>query len=163
MIVTIGVDTGLRGACVPLFDGIPQRDMVVRAKTYQIATTSVSKTRLDVNALHDDLFGWGFVHEATVFIEDPNMMIKNGATRLKTQFETIGAFKAVIELLGDPKVITVLPSLWKKKYGLIKTKKRASCDRVHELFPDFGELLVKDSDIAEAVLIGRYGWKYLTM
>lgn len=157
----IGVDPGLHGACVVLIDGQPQRDSVVRAKTYQVDTSSVAKNRLDVSALHDDLMKLCPLNDATVYIEDPNVMMKNGATRIKTQFETIGMFKAVFELLGDPRIFMVQPVAWKKKYGLIKTKKRASVDRVHELFPDFGELLVKDADIAESVLIGRYGYKYI--
>lgn len=171
MSMVIGVDTGLKGACVALIDGEPQRDSVVRAKTYEVVTTSVSTTRLDVNALHDDLAQFCPLHDVTIFMEDPNMtpnmLKKNGGARLKTQFETIGKFKAVFELMGDPRIVTILPHMWKDKYGLTKikdkTKNRAAVERVHGMFPDFGELLVGEADIAEAVLIGRYGWKYLNI
>lgn len=157
--LTFGVDPGLNGSCVGLINGEPQVDLVVRAKTYEIKTSSVAKRRMDIEALYDDLQNLKCVRGATVYIEDPNVMFKNGATRIKTQFKTIGAFEAVFVLLGAEQIISIPPVDWKKKYGLLKKKKRASCDRVRELFPKF-DLMAKDADIAEALLIGRYGYRY---
>ena len=163
MNMIFGVDPGLDGACVPLIDGIPQRDMVVRAKKYAVVTSGASYNRLDVVALYDDLMKVCPLHDVTVFIEDFNVNMKNGGSRIKTQFETVGIFKAVFAMLGDPRIVLIRPVDWMSKYRLLKKGKRASCDRVHELFPEFGNLLVKDHDIAEAVLIGRYGYKYFNI
>lgn len=158
--VTWGVDPGLDGACVVLFDGVPQRNLVVRARKYAVETTSFAKNRLEIEALYDDLQNTKSVRGAVVYMESPVITFGKSAVTSASQNQTYGKFEAVFTMLGAEQIIEVTPSAWKTKYGLLKTKKRASCDRVRELFPEF-DLLVKDADIAEALLIGRYGYRYI--
>lgn len=161
--LTFGVDPGLNGACVGLIDGEPQVDLVVRARKYAVKNNSFSFNRLDVDAFYDDLQNLKCIRGATVYIEEPFLKPGKSLVTSKTQVIVYGQMDAVVRLLGAKRIIQIQPTEWKKKYGLLKpkgiTKERASCDRARELFPKF-DLMVKDADIAEALLIGRYGYRY---
>ena len=53
----------------------------------------------------------------------------------------------------------VLPSVWKKRYGLWKTDKTASIDVFNKLYPAWKLTRKKDHNRADAGLMARYCWE----
>lgn len=91
----------------------------------------------------------------TAFLERPGQYTKNRTTLVK-QHREYAEIRAAFLLAGVP-VIDVAPQDWKRYYKLTKDKQQ-SIKLARCVISGLPELKVKDNDLAEACLIGLYGW-----
>ena len=74
--------------------------------------------------------------------------------------QNLGQWQGILIGMGIPTVL-VRPQVWKRYHGLIKADKNASRDLAKKFFPlnQDNFRLVKHDGLAEAALIGKYGYE----
>lgn len=155
-IIVAGLDPGASGAIAILSYQQPTSKSIQLVRTFPMPTITEKngKKRLDAIALYKILKTWMpekvHVERITGGIgkgESPASMFNYGGT----YFSTL----TTLDLSGFHYTLTV-PSVWKKKAGLIKQPKSQSKAMARELWPDQKTFLTTP-DKAEAALIGRHG------
>jgi hypothetical protein len=152
----LGIDPGLRGAVVAL--DIRSRAPVrwYRFECEQIPGRHFINRAVYVAGFHKFASDCDLAYPVRrAFVEEPLPFTISKAT-LANQHQTLGRIEATLGLLLIP-AIRIAPQSWQRYYGLIGKGKRESVEVATSLMPELGKLRVKDSDIAEAALIGRFG------
>ena len=144
----LGVDPGLSGAFV-ILDGT---DI---AEHYVMPTKPYGKKRqVDCAAVTD----WIENKQIDVaFLEQVNGF-KGGSASLFNFGRAFGMAEAVIEAVRIP-VHLVLPQVWKRHHGLLKTDKDAARQYIQQIYPEttIFNSIGKGQAYADATLIALYG------
>jgi hypothetical protein len=156
--LTFGIDPGLSGAIVTLIDGEP--GPMIDMPTYCIG----EKTEVDGSAIA------AFVREqrganpgayVSACVElvgaIPMEGRRQGSTSSFNFGESSGKVKAVLEALGVP-YSRAIPSVWKRRFGLIGKDKDAARQLALVRFPSVAAELKrkKDSGRADALLLALW-------
>lgn len=152
--IIAGIDVGKKGA-IAIIDG----DKVLDTYRFKMQNGQAETFGYVLDAR--DMMDWlttkpFFVNHA--FIENMGIQPAHGLKTAACLHCILGGVMALLSNMSI-KYSFVRPPKWKKYYDLIGKKKRASCDRAMELFPEIGHIKVKDADIAEAILIANYGYR----
>jgi len=155
--VIIGIDPGLDGA-ITFMDG----SKIVHY--LDIPTLSDGKRRI-VDLLHIKSLiithAGKHMDSAKVIIEKAQSMPKNGATGMFNYGVSYGMLLGLCAGLGIA-VRPVHPATWKKVMLKDMPKgKESSIIRVRELYPNLLLPRKKDHHVADSILIGLYGSKYV--
>lgn len=161
----IGVDPGIGGALVLLFDDGEIADTLLMP-TIKVGT----KSRVNGAAIAAWLQSHRIDHALEqwhAYLEQVNAMPSGGAGSKKRTMGTASAFtfghaaglvEGVVTGAGIPLTL-VTPQAWKKKAGLIGQDKDAARSRAIQLYPGCRllDLKGKGQAIADAILIARHG------
>jgi hypothetical protein len=146
MIRTVaGIDVGLASGCVAIFRKETLRWVSVIPRTPDLK-------RIDVLWLHRALKD----SEADIaYIENATAM---GAGTMSAYLKAAGAIEATVTLAKVDSVY-VMPSVWKKRFGLLHSDKKASVLMARKMFPKRAEDFEfwNSHDAAEASLLALYG------
>ena len=148
--VKIGIDPGVGGAIAFIFDDeIKVYDMPVKLQAWSAKDVKM----VDQRSLYD-MIKLAPYDIQSIAIEIVHSMPKQGVA---STWAFSGAFYSaisVLEILGEPYHM-LLPSQWKKKWGLINTPKDMARLAVLKMYPHLAETLKrkKDVDRADAILI----------
>ena len=156
----LGVDVGLTGCVAALNEN-------ARVISYRRTAAIRRPGEHFIKKMADGEPMWEFLQTIPcpilmAFIEIPAIVNQQHSHHSNCSlWHSLGTVETVFRLLGV-KTCYVQPQAWMRKYDLyaVELKKRKAVERATRLNPELGKLLVKDADIAEAVLIGRYGHKY---
>jgi crossover junction endodeoxyribonuclease RuvC len=152
--LTIGIDPGLGGAIATLVDGEP-------GPIIDMPTRVVGDWReVDAAALCAHLRGLRMQHAGayvSACVEKVGARPTDGGTSAFRFGEGAGAVRGVLEALSIPYVM-VIPAVWKRRFGLIRTDKDAARQLALLRFPSAARLLArkKDDGRADALLIGLW-------
>lgn len=123
-------------------------------------TSGSMKRWLDVDGLQDLLREWSARHDlaredVTAVIERPFAMPSLPAQTIASQFDTVGALRAV--LASRAKVQMVTPSEWKRLFA-IGTDKDKAREVAASLYPDAAHFFkrARDHNRAESCLVGHW-------
>lgn len=148
----LGIDPGLHGA-LALYDG-------TELTLFDVPTITVSKKqKIDAYQLGN----WLDLHRnriARAVIEQVGAMPKQGVTSSFNFGFTTGCLHGLLAGNQIP-MVTVLPMMWKRHFGLIGQDKDASRMAASRLAPQFAHQwpLKKHDGRAEAFLMAYYGSK----
>jgi hypothetical protein len=146
MIRTVaGIDVGLASACIAIF-----RDEKLR--WVKMIPRTPDRKRIDVVWLHRALKD----SEADIaYIENATAM---GAGTMSAYLKAAGAIEATVTLAGADSVY-VMPSVWKKRFGLLHSDKKASVLMARKMFPkrDAYFEFWNSHNAAESSLLALYG------
>lgn len=160
----IGIDPGLTGAVV-----VVDSEYGIVVHIYDMPITKLSKgskkNQVDGKALRDILALWP---NSTVFLEQVQAMPRRDKdtgeeiTMGSASSFNFGAGWGItfgVALCCCQDVRLVVPTVWKRYWGLLKTEKDAARVLAIQEFPVAGEALKrkKDSGRADALLIAQYG------
>lgn len=156
--ITLGGDLDLDGAIVVLGPDGRYKDHI-RFPTMAHNSKGVLKRRIDCQALViglQDLLR--FVEEdSQAFLEWPGVVASNGMLRSASQHRTLGNIEAALASLGV--VSRYIPVLdWKVNFNL-KGKPKKDAIPIANKLCDMEVVKVKDTPIAEAALVARYGMR----
>jgi crossover junction endodeoxyribonuclease RuvC len=178
-VIVIGIDPGLTGA-ISVFDGdgtlLEVHDMPQQVKSTKRVRNGRGEM-VDRHSWEVDAAAFGtiihpgkFVEPVRVYIEQVGAVYRQDKQRgteahqpLHATFvfgEGFGVLRGVCEAYyGKGNLIRVMPAVWKKHHGLLKTEKDMARIRAIELLPDAADKLKRKKDIgrADASLIGLYG------
>ena len=161
-----GCDPGLTGAVV-VFDDNNNYVNHFSMPTVKKDGAPVVTKRIDSGELIKNLQRFfnitdvnTFEKQPIVYLEHPTVIPANGPVRIASLNHSIGVIEGIFTALCV-RVIYVTPQQWKKSFNLIGKNKKESILIALELVPEFGKLLIREADIAEAALIGIYGNKYI--
>ncbi len=165
----VGVDSGLTGAIVMLDRKLQVFDYG-RMPTIQKKGNPTVKAKIDALKLRDGILAtldkhapakW-YAAGVCCFIEDPGIIPSNGPFRIASQQHSLATIESVLLCLGFD-VRLVGAQKWKGQYNLPggKENKKQAIQFALRLNPELGILQISDADIAEALLIARYGCKYI--
>lgn len=159
-----GVDPGLNGA-VSIFDKAGNYVNNIRMPTVTKEGSPIVKKRIcagklkyRVFQLMDQLAFYEITATGECYLEHPNVIPSNGPVRIASLAHSIGIIEGVFVSMGI-KVIYVKPQEWKKTFN-IKVKKQAIIVALEQV-PELRSIKMKDIDIAESVLIGLHGNRYI--
>lgn len=154
--VVIGIDPGLKGAIAVLIDGVPSTiiDMPVKAK-------ATSGNEVDAFALAEFISGLvmhnlgAHIHAV---IEAVSTRPGESPTRGQKSAEGAGILKGVLASHGV-RYTQVVPQVWKRHHGLLKSDKEASRMLAMAKWPNRCThfMRVMDHDRAEAALMADWG------
>ena len=154
----LGVDPGLTGAIAAIASD--KRFLAVWAvPTTRKQGAHVVKRRIDGDALARIGRAIADLGCRCCFFEDPGVIPMNGAHRIASLHASYGAMQAAIEGAGIP-VVRVTVKQWKSPFGIYTAPKRQSCITAGQLYPQLVGLKDKQSGLAEATIIARYGLTY---
>ena len=152
--IVIGIDPGVSGA-VSFFYNKKLQDIL------DMPTMSEGKkNKKQINAAQLSLEIKKRIETSSdinIVIEHVSAMPGQGVTSMFNFGQSFGVIKGICSALTLPTHF-IRPVKWKKHFNLIGSAKDASRTRAIELFPDFSDQMAKkkDSNKADAVLIGRY-------
>ena len=169
----LSCDPGLHG-CVMAFEDDGIYISHFRTPTVEKDGNPIVKKRVDPVEFEQELmhrYGLPDIHSkkgnVVVYLEHPTPMGSNGFLIIASLFDSIGATRTVFETMGC-RVIFIHPNEWKKSFNLIKKKgetvaknKKRSREVAQIIVPELGHIMAKDTDVAEAALIGIYGNKHI--
>lgn len=165
----IGIDPGLTGAMVLLDRQLKVFDYG-RMPTIAKTGHPTVKSRIDSLKLQEGLLrsfetaglSEMSADEVCCFIEDPGIIPTNGIFRVASLRDSYATVHSVLTCLYF-KVYEVGAQKWKKQYDIAggAKNKSKSIQLALRLNPELGTLQISDADIAEALLIGQYGCKYI--
>ena len=152
----IGIDPGISGSICFLEDGI------IKDVLEMPTMTEGKKNKKQVNGsqIYNEISFRIKTYEKKnikVVIEQVSAMPGQGVTSMFNFGQSFGILKGICSAMQLP-IYFVRPAKWKKYFNLINSEKDASRTRAIEIFPYFSSNLSKkkDSNKADAVLIGRY-------
>lgn len=157
--LVIGVDLGLTGA-ISLISSDNRMIFVCDMPVYEVVVNKKKRKKLDLFRLRETMLLLESMGATHCVIEDVHPMGGAGGTGVGAAFSLGGArsaFEMCCAMMGM-QCIAVLPSVWKRHYGLIKTEKDASIEQARMIFDNAGDhlKLVKHHGRAESMLIGGY-------
>lgn len=152
--VVLGIDPGLSGAWAMLD---------LRGKVLGCDVLPVIRDQgtawIDGPALLQQLctsaFDWPVHDHKIAYVERVHAMPKQGVTSVFTFGMGFGSILPTLQHAGFS-IRFVTPNVWKKSLGLTKDKS-LSRDRARLMFPGVRLDRVKDTNMAEALLIAHYG------
>ena len=161
--VIVGIDPGQKGAIAIIREGLPLE--VYDLKPCYKPTGSFNS--LDPERLyHLILRSIPQLHEGVaVFCEESQLRHGNGIKTARPIYDSRGTMRTLLWLRKN-ELTYIQPQTWKRKFGLLKQDKFASCEKASELFPKSKHLFWKQhgkrelplDGRAEAALIAHYGW-----
>ena len=154
--LVLGVDPGVSGAAAVIDEDYRVVQWYRFAKL-AMGGAGFAKNRMDGRWFAQWLLDVGPVDHAVV--EFPAFVGTNNAASQVVMFAALGCAEGVIDAAGIGQE-RVPARRWKKAIGLIGQPKRESKVRMLELHPEMEGARVNQG-IAEAILIARYGLKYL--
>jgi len=152
--IIAGIDMGKRGA-IALLDIVEDKIVDTYRFRMQVGQVETFGNLLDARNMVDWITTRPFFIRHA-YVENFGIQPAHGLKTAACLHLIMGGVLALLDNSSIPYTF-VRPPEWKKDYDLIKKKKRDSCERATELFPEIGHIKVKDADIAEAVLIANYG------
>lgn len=157
----LGIDPGINGGAALYVTGGTLDDPQPRlADAIDLPTTGEkAKRRIDAG----QFFRWVVAMRPDhAFIERAQAMPKQGSSSGFLYGRAVGALEAIVQCANVPLHI-IEPTAWKKYFGLIKTDKENSRQKMILLVPSSAELVARKMDHgrAEAGLIAIYGAKVL--
>lgn len=170
--IIIGVDPGLSGGIAILHGGkfncvydMPKRvKSVQRKRNRNGQMQDYPKYEVDAGALAGILREW-VTSQTFALIEQVSAMRKGkendkqGTVSSFTFGDSFGAARSVCEIyLSQDRVCRVVPTVWKKYFGLLRQPKDAARQKAIELVPEAAGVLTrkKDDGRADAILIAKY-------
>lgn len=152
----IGVDPGIGGALVLLFDDGEILDTLLMP-TIKVGTKSRVNGAAVAAWLRDAKERSG-VRGLHAYLEQVGAMPGQGTASMFTFGHAAGLVEGVVTGAGIPLTL-VTPQSWKKKAGLIGQDKDAARSRAIQLYPGCRllDLKGKGQAIADAILIARHG------
>jgi len=152
----IGIDPGLKGGLALLDDKGRVRacePMPVISRAYGRAGNQV-----DGAELSHILYKWTRYGMCPIYLERVAARPNQGVASMFSFGHGVGVIEGVAAAFNIP-LYWVLPTVWKRRAGLLRQDKDASRLKVRTEHPEILELLkTKDSvGIADAVLIAEYG------
>lgn len=162
----IAIDCGLTGAII-IFNRFMQVVKVIRMPT--VPKSGFVKSRVHAQQLFKvikdgmtEVAGTYFTSEVCVFIEEPPAYTNHPMMAPQISLiESFGIVMGVISSIGYTWHLVSVQS-WKNRYDLIgKKSKRYSIQVAGTLNPEIGKIALDDADIADAVIVGNYGAKYI--
>ena len=158
--LVIGIDCGLTGGIAMLKESglVTTAEMPIAMKG---AGTGKVKNEVNGAALTMLLRDWvnGQGDEVMVVVEQVSSMPEQGVASVMSLGDTRGCIRGVVAARGYP-MHWVTPQRWKKHFGLQADKELARAKAI-QLYPQAPLARKKDHNIAEAILIARYGWEVL--
>lgn len=158
--IVIGIDCGLTGGIAMLKESglVATAEMPIAMKG---AGTGKVKNEVNGAALAMLLRDWinGQGDEVMVVVEQVSSMPEQGVASVMSLGDTRGCIRGVIAAKGYP-MHWVTPQRWKKHFGLQADKELARAKAI-QLYPEAPLGRKKDHNLAEAILIARYGWEVL--
>ena len=149
----IGIDPGVSGAIVVLYNGQP-------AECYRMPIMKIGSTsRVNASALAAMIRPYSSSYvPVEVYVENVAARPGQGVSSMFSFGHSCGVIAGVLGALEIP-VSLVTPQAWKKRAGLIGTDKDASRSRAIQMWPDWRELDKKGAGqaFADAALIAYYG------
>lgn len=149
VILTLGVDPGLRGAFALL-----DPDGTLELVTDLPVITNGRLSWIDGASLRNMLLNALRERPCRAVVERVSAMPRQGIASAFTFGVGLGSILATLQTLRLP-IELVTPAAWKLVLGLGKDK-RASLDRARLLFPSVGLSLAKHDGRAEALLLAYY-------
>jgi len=157
--IYIGIDPGVTGAFAAIHSngGLLIRDLPVLAETNKSRKTM----RVNGRAFHETMKRFlpakDSLHEIVVILEHTHAM-KDSAMTAWSMADSRARIMTALEILNIP-VVEVMPSAWKKHFGLLKCDKDVSRTMAIQRFPAMEHLLrlKKHHNRAEALWIALYG------
>lgn len=152
--LTIACDPGLKGALATLIDGVPgpilDMPCVQVGDWGEIDARAVAVFVREQRANHPGAY-------VSACIEKVGARPGDGGTSAFRFGESSGRIKAVFEVLGIP-TERVIPSVWKRHFGLLKQDKDAARQLCLTRFPTMAHMLKrkKDDGRADALLIALW-------
>lgn len=151
----IGIDPGVSGAITVL----NHRAELLLNAYLPVRVGNRNKKVLDVTRFDEFLIKY---HQPNlivrVLIEDVWGMPTMGSNSSFSFGHMAGSLVAVL-IYNEFPYEFVTPNKWKKHFGLIKSPKSGSIDRVREYYPDIAFSKKKDHNLADSILIARYLWE----
>ena len=149
----IGIDPGVSGAIVVLYNGQP-------ADAFRMPVMKIGKSsRVNASALAAILkpYSTSYV-PVDVYVEQVGAMPNQGVSSMFSFGHSCGVIAGVLGALEFP-VSLVTPQSWKKNAGLIGTDKDAARSRAIQMWPEWRDLDKKGAGqaFADAALIAYYG------
>ena len=150
----LGIDPGLSGACALLGDGILE---IIDIPTIERKVGGKTKRQIDAY----NLSLWLEFHRLRIslaVIEQVGTMPGQGVTSAFNFGFTTGVIHGILANIGVP-IRTVVPQVWKRKFGLLGQDKDASRQEASRRLPKFASNwpLKKHDGRAEAALLAIYG------
>lgn len=157
----VGIDPGVNGAVavvgkdtISFLSRLPS--ITTKLKTKTKSGKDRTRKSLDPVALADIFrFKVFYGTSPTVIMEGVHAMPSDGGVSGFSFGTTYGVILGSLGAFGcRPTLIS--PASWKRYYGLIGCTKKASIELAKEAYPNQADL-IKSHDLAEAVLIARWG------
>jgi crossover junction endodeoxyribonuclease RuvC len=149
----IGIDPGVSGAIVVLYNGHP-------AESYRMPVMKIGSTsRVNASALAAMIRPYSSSLVPTeVYVEQVGAMPGQGVSSMFSFGHSCGVIAGVLGAF-EMRVELVTPQVWKKRAGLIGSDKDASRSRAIQMWPEWRELDKKGAGqaLADAALIAYYG------
>jgi len=149
----IGIDPGVSGAIVVLYNGHP-------AESYRMPVMKIGSTsRVNASALAAMIRPYSSSLVPTeVYVEQVGAMPGQGVSSMFSFGHSCGVVAGVLGAF-EIRVELVTPQAWKKRAGLIGSDKDASRSRAIQMWPEWRELDKKGAGqaLADAALIAYYG------
>lgn len=153
-VITLGIDPGLSGAWAML----DQRGKVLGCDVLPVIRDQ-GTAWIDGPFLLTQLFAAdlerSIYDQKVAYVERVHAMPKQGVTSVFTFGMGFGSILPTLQHAGFS-IRFVTPNVWKKSLGLTKDKS-LSRDRARLMFPSVRLDRVKDTNMAEALLIAHYG------
>ena len=147
----VGIDPGISGALVTLYDGAPFSWTLM--PSVQIGSAS--------RVIGEEVADWLIDNEVTfAYIENVHSMPKQGVVSTFNFGHATGVVTGVVAALKIPYKL-VHPTSWKKRADLIGKDKDAGRQKAMEMWGHWSALKVKwkGQAFADAALIAKYGDK----
>lgn len=158
--MVIGIDPGLSGGIAMLKESglVATAEMPIAMKG---AGTGKVKNEVNGAALNILLREWvaGQSDEVIVVVEQVSSMPEQGVASVMSLGDSRGCIRGVIAARGYP-MHWVTPQRWKKHFGLQADKELARAKAI-QLYPEAPLSRKRDHNVAEAILIARFGWEVL--
>lgn len=151
-----GIDPGKTGAIAYIED-----DHIIDQEQFEpVPTTTKGWAKNELNGDQIGAFIFRY-HKAVNFaaIETFNPMTGNNRGATASLFHGSGIVEGLLLSAGIPRV-RIPTAEWQRHYNVYSKHKRESIRVAQILYPEIGKLLIKQADIAEAVLVGHYANKY---
>ena len=158
--MVMGIDPGLSGGIAMLKESglVATAEMPIAMKG---AGTGKVKNEVNGAALNILLREWvaGQSDEVIVVVEQVSSMPEQGVASVMSLGDSRGCIRGVIAARGYP-MHWVTPQRWKKHFGLQADKELARAKAI-QLYPEAPLSRKRDHNVAEAILIARFGWEVL--
>lgn len=165
--VFIGIDPGKNGAIGVLVPG--QTPQTQRVPVFQLKQTTggkkSTKTLYDLRGMLNCLYAIRRQHEPAEFHVMLELQQGRPADGKPQTFQLgygQGLWEMAVAAMRIFAIEIITPTQWKGKYSLAGKDKEASRYMVQQLYPRLSFPLVKDHDLAEAILLADYCWRYWT-
>jgi len=147
--IYIGIDPGVTGAIAILHDD--DSGFLEKLPTRRVPNKSRREKRIDGREFYKLIPKI----RSTVVLEKTQPM-RDSAMTAFSMGQSRGILYGILDACMMP-VFDVTPQQWKKHFGLIGKGKDASIAKAVELYPRWKERIGRNHNLAEALLLARYG------